>query len=270
LHFPHQNLQKSSESHWMPLITCPDCNKEVSDKAEACIHCGCPIKETLEVNSIGDNVTSESGRKGTLIHHSQNGGGRIKDEETGEIISFSPYEVSDKKLLSGYLAKTLKYEKVAGRLKIHAPSDAPINPFLTQNSRNSAQYTPAENPTHVKHQYDEMPNFFSKTGLIVLLFLFVVFSTKQYFNIRWKIQETAEKILTDNGYSGFTADGINLPISAVLSGNATANIFFKDNMGNIKKTQWQITNKGIPIIMAFVGTDYLVETSGLELMKLSQ
>ena len=254
----------------MPLITCPDCNKEVSDKAEACIHCGCPIKETLEVNSIGDNVTSESGRKGTLIHHSQNGGGRIKDEETGEIISFSPYEVSDKKLLSGYLAKTLKYEKVAGRLKIHAPSDAPINPFLTQNSRNSAQYTPAENPTHVKHQYDEMPNFFSKTGLIVLLFLFVVFSTKQYFNIRGEIQETAEKILTDNGYSGFTADGINLPISAVLSGNATANIFFKDNMGNIKKTQWQITNKGIPIIMAFVGTDYLVETSGLELMKLSQ
>jgi len=125
----------------MPLINCPDCNKEVSDKAEACIHCGCPIKEDLEVNSIGDNVTSESGRKGTLIHHSQNGGGRIKDEETGKIISFSPYEVSDKKLLAGYINKTLIYENVAGRLKIHAPSDAPVNPFLTQNSRNSAQYS---------------------------------------------------------------------------------------------------------------------------------
>jgi len=27
----------------MPLITCPDCNKQVSDQAEACPHCGHPI-----------------------------------------------------------------------------------------------------------------------------------------------------------------------------------------------------------------------------------
>ena len=27
----------------MALINCPDCNKEISDKAVACIHCGCPI-----------------------------------------------------------------------------------------------------------------------------------------------------------------------------------------------------------------------------------
>ena len=27
----------------MALITCPDCNKEISDKAISCIHCGCPI-----------------------------------------------------------------------------------------------------------------------------------------------------------------------------------------------------------------------------------
>ena len=29
----------------MPLINCPDCGKEVSDKAKACIHCGCPLEE---------------------------------------------------------------------------------------------------------------------------------------------------------------------------------------------------------------------------------
>lgn len=26
----------------MPLVKCPDCNREVSDKAPHCIHCGCP------------------------------------------------------------------------------------------------------------------------------------------------------------------------------------------------------------------------------------
>lgn len=27
----------------MPLITCPDCNNQVSDTARACLHCGRPI-----------------------------------------------------------------------------------------------------------------------------------------------------------------------------------------------------------------------------------
>lgn len=28
----------------MALINCPDCGKEVSNKAFACIHCGCPLQ----------------------------------------------------------------------------------------------------------------------------------------------------------------------------------------------------------------------------------
>lgn len=28
----------------MPLINCPDCNKEISDQSTSCIHCGRPIK----------------------------------------------------------------------------------------------------------------------------------------------------------------------------------------------------------------------------------
>lgn len=31
----------------MALIQCPECNREVSDKAEVCIHCGYPIKEYI-------------------------------------------------------------------------------------------------------------------------------------------------------------------------------------------------------------------------------
>ena len=27
----------------MALIKCPECGKEISDRAQACIHCGCPI-----------------------------------------------------------------------------------------------------------------------------------------------------------------------------------------------------------------------------------
>ena len=30
----------------MGLIQCPDCNAEVSDKAAACVHCGCPLAES--------------------------------------------------------------------------------------------------------------------------------------------------------------------------------------------------------------------------------
>ena len=30
----------------MALIKCPECNKEISDKADACVHCGCPTERT--------------------------------------------------------------------------------------------------------------------------------------------------------------------------------------------------------------------------------
>lgn len=29
----------------MSLIKCPECGKEISDKANVCIHCGCPLEE---------------------------------------------------------------------------------------------------------------------------------------------------------------------------------------------------------------------------------
>lgn len=30
----------------MPLITCPDCQKQISDAAPACVNCGRPLKAT--------------------------------------------------------------------------------------------------------------------------------------------------------------------------------------------------------------------------------
>lgn len=31
----------------MALIKCPECNKEISDKSEKCIHCGFPLKQNI-------------------------------------------------------------------------------------------------------------------------------------------------------------------------------------------------------------------------------
>ena len=36
----------------MALIKCPECKKEISDKARNCIHCGCPIKLKRNINKI--------------------------------------------------------------------------------------------------------------------------------------------------------------------------------------------------------------------------
>jgi len=42
----------------MALINCPECQKEISDKAESCPHCGCPIK-----NEINDNMYEYNGKQ---------------------------------------------------------------------------------------------------------------------------------------------------------------------------------------------------------------
>jgi hypothetical protein len=122
----------------MPLIACYDCNKEVSDRALSCIHCGCP----LTTNSDESIITNKNTKTATLVMcNSRAGGGRIKDHETGEILSFSPYDVSDKKLLRQYVGKTVTYEKVAGKLKIHSPDNAPENPYLTEHAESATSYT---------------------------------------------------------------------------------------------------------------------------------
>lgn len=36
----------------MALIKCPECNKEISDKAKSCINCGYPLEEFQEENTF--------------------------------------------------------------------------------------------------------------------------------------------------------------------------------------------------------------------------
>jgi uncharacterized membrane protein YvbJ len=42
----------------MALIKCPECSKEVSDKAPSCPHCGSPIAAAREQNETGVMITT--------------------------------------------------------------------------------------------------------------------------------------------------------------------------------------------------------------------
>ena len=45
----------------MALIKCPECEKEISDKAKNCPHCGCPLNEHDSTNSyVDDNFVVKS------------------------------------------------------------------------------------------------------------------------------------------------------------------------------------------------------------------
>ncbi|MBR3843110.1 MAG: ribosomal protein L7/L12 [Christensenellaceae bacterium] len=39
----------------MALIKCPECGKEISDRVKACIHCGFPLAEVLQIESKEEN-----------------------------------------------------------------------------------------------------------------------------------------------------------------------------------------------------------------------
>ena len=50
------NEEKKRGEKRMALINCPECGKQISDKAEKCIHCGHQMKE--------QKVTKEKEEKG--------------------------------------------------------------------------------------------------------------------------------------------------------------------------------------------------------------
>ena len=40
----------------MALIKCHECGKQISDKSEVCIHCGCPVEEKEEIKKVINEV----------------------------------------------------------------------------------------------------------------------------------------------------------------------------------------------------------------------
>ena len=49
----------------MPLVECPDCRKQVSDAAPACIHCGRPLARTDQI-AAGGTLKDRPGARGQL------------------------------------------------------------------------------------------------------------------------------------------------------------------------------------------------------------
>ena len=44
----------------MGLINCPECGKEISNKSEICIHCGCPLANYIcNINGMEYNLKDE-------------------------------------------------------------------------------------------------------------------------------------------------------------------------------------------------------------------
>ena len=46
----------------MALISCPECNKEISDKSNACIHCGYPITSEINTKELSNYIKSIKGK----------------------------------------------------------------------------------------------------------------------------------------------------------------------------------------------------------------
>ena len=43
----------------MALIKCPECGREVSDRADSCPNCGCPVKKTSPVGTVKIKMPSD-------------------------------------------------------------------------------------------------------------------------------------------------------------------------------------------------------------------
>ena len=141
----------------MALIDCYECGKQISDKAGHCIQCGAPIeqlpnapikepsstkeldyddsvKSSLELLPEASN--SNTRRKAKILScKSETGGGTIQDIETQAIMSYSPFDVSDGKLLSGHEGSIIEYEKSSGRLLLIAPENTFENQFVKKSGR---------------------------------------------------------------------------------------------------------------------------------------
>ena len=52
----------------MALIKCPECGKEISDKASNCILCGCPIRDVYEAQDTSPSTNAENEAVHITIH----------------------------------------------------------------------------------------------------------------------------------------------------------------------------------------------------------
>ena len=72
----------------MAMIKCPECGKEISDKAKSCINCGCPIEQITTSGIVKIKVSvlkSPSGFNGNQNVSITANGKTLWEGESGEI-----------------------------------------------------------------------------------------------------------------------------------------------------------------------------------------
>ena len=101
----------------MALIKCPECSKDISDKAANCPNCGCPLnKQKIEYNKLLGTVNGVNGqlylyenriiirRKGVIAKMTQ---GFFKGEKEIFLSQISGIQVKKAGMLNGYIQFTL-------------------------------------------------------------------------------------------------------------------------------------------------------------------
>ena len=98
----------------MALIKCPECGKEISDKAHTCISCGCPLNELLTTSGVirikipnfvdGWAALSAAYRKATI---STSQGKLLWSGKHGEVANFTVEEPVNVVITLGNLANNV-------------------------------------------------------------------------------------------------------------------------------------------------------------------
>ena len=61
----------------MALIKCPECGRQVSDKARACPGCGCPVADETSEDEILNTKSTDAPDSTKIMSSSQNNGSAI-------------------------------------------------------------------------------------------------------------------------------------------------------------------------------------------------
>ena len=136
----------------MALIKCPDCGKEVSDKAQACIHCGCPIASNDVVveakNGYQVVLVSVGGNKIAVIKEIRELHSIMGFDEAVQLVDSAPCCI--KKYVSRSVAEQIqkKFQAVGADVQIQ-PSGAEYKSLAPQNDKPDVLYCPRCHSTAV-------------------------------------------------------------------------------------------------------------------------
>jgi len=105
--------------------------------------------------------------------------------------------------------------------------------------------------------------------IIIVVFYGSIYGPISYFQMRSGIQETAQKLLIENGINNYTADGIKLPITGMFSGTFDSKVFFKSSSGEIRLVDVEVTMKGNLLSIILPGnSEYYISIEGKEFYRL--